>query len=58
MAARARLLGAVRLRDAVHVAHRRQARLQVQLRALRQVRHLPATQHNFIVNLWVRVTYY
>lgn len=42
MPARARLLCAVGLRDAVHVAQRRQARLQVQLRALRQVRLLAA----------------
>lgn len=38
MAARARLLGAVGLRQAVHVAQGRQRGLQVQLRALRQVR--------------------
>eukprot|EP00050_Salpingoeca_kvevrii_P006337 m.288773 g.288773 ORF g.288773 m.288773 type:complete len:317 (-) comp12025_c0_seq1:761-1711(-) len=38
MAARARLLGAVRLRNAEDVAHGRNGRLKVELRGLRQVR--------------------
>lgn len=40
MSARARLLGAVRLRDAEGVAQRRDAGLQIELRRLRQIRIL------------------
>lgn len=58
MSARPRLLGSVRLRDTVDVAQRRQARLQVQLGTLRQVRLLTGIIRSIALHTYTYIRTY